>query len=121
MWEKIGNRVTWSNLPNAKEIIKPLADKAIFRFENDIQITPTFAATPAHPGGSTAVGASPGVFVLEITKDGNCDWRFSEKRLITINPAAVLPWEEMVGVMVKRGVTWVTIVTNSSRPSVVLM
>ena len=73
-WEKIENRVTWSNLPNFKEIIKPLADKAIFRFENDIQITPTFAGTPANPSGSTTVGASPDKF-----------WRFSKKEIITIN------------------------------------
>jgi hypothetical protein len=31
------------------------------------------------------VGASPDAFVLEIAKDGNCDWPFSDKELITIN------------------------------------
>jgi hypothetical protein len=77
--EKIENRVAWSTLQNTKETIKPLADKAIFRFESDILITPTFAATPANPSGSTAVGVSSD------SKDSKCDWRFSEKEIITIN------------------------------------
>ncbi len=37
-WTKVEDKVKWSKLSEPKGIIKPIAEKAIFKFENDIKL-----------------------------------------------------------------------------------
>jgi hypothetical protein len=38
-WTKVEDRVRWSKLSDPKSVIKPFAEKAIFRFENDVKLS----------------------------------------------------------------------------------
>ncbi len=47
-WTKVEDRVKWGKLVDSKSVIKPMAEKAIFKFENDVKLSAPSPTSWAH-------------------------------------------------------------------------